>query len=631
MMSGALSHLLIFLKRISIAFLMYSLMRVLFYFFNQSYFPDITFGAFFYGLRFDIVAISYFFLPFLFLSFLPFGFRTNKSYQLVLKYLFHIGNGLSLLLNGIDLIYYSFTFKRTTADVIGFISTGDEIGSLIPQFMKDFWYVFLLFILLIFVSEWLYRKIKTDLSYSSYQLRDYLYQSVLFLSMIGLLVIGVRGGIQHKPLTIVNAGQYVPPQHVPVVLNTPFTFLKTILEENIKPTSYYSENEIAKIYTPVTKIKSPYKFRKKNVVVIIMESFSTEYIGKLSHTKGYTPFLDSLMDYSTTYTNAFANGYKSIEALPAIFAGIPSLMNTPYIISNYSGNELYSMPKIFKSVGYNTSFYHGGANGTMGFDGFVGVVGIDDYYGLNQYPSKEEDYDGNWGIFDLPYFQYYADELSNKKEPFFSTIFSLSSHHPYTIPEQYAKHFPKGTLPIHETIGYADYALNQFFNRVKKEAWYNNTLFVITADHTAQAENAYYKSHLGQFAVPIILFDPAKPIGKEIDQLTQHCDINTLVLKHIGFNGQLVLFSDYDKETPFVVQYLNNTYQIADGKHLLLFDGEQSTAFYNLVDDSLQTKNLLKTVVPDSLQKVQHSMEQKIKGIIQQHNNRLINNEFVIR
>lgn len=112
----------------------------------------------------------------------------------------------------------------------------------------------------------------------------------------------------------------------------------------------------------------------------------------------------------------------------------------------------------------------------MGFDNFSKAAGIDNYIGQNEYVGNKADFDGSWGIYDEPYLQYIANYLDTVKSPFFAGIFTLSSHHPYKIPNEYSGKFPKGNIPILESIGYADYALQQFFDRISKSDWYKNTL-----------------------------------------------------------------------------------------------------------------------------------------------------------
>ena len=199
--------------------------------------------------------------------------------------------------------------------------------------------------------------------------------------------------------------------------------------------------------------------------------------------KGYTPFLDSLMGHSKSFTYAIANGRKSIDGLPSVISSIPSL-GVPYFLSPYSGNRINSLASLLGAEGYHTSFFHGAPNGSMGFNAFMNLAGVDHYYGMDEY-GNADDFDGLWGIWDEPFLQFYADKLNTFPEPFMSSFFSVSSHHPFEIPDEYEDRFEGGPLPIHRCIQYTDFALKRFFEKASTMPWYKNTLFVITADHTS--------------------------------------------------------------------------------------------------------------------------------------------------
>ena len=124
----------------------------------------------------------------------------------------------------------------------------------------------------------------------------------------------------------------------------------------------------------------------------------------------------------------------------------------------------------------------------MGFDHFA--KGLPDMTAISvarEY-GHDEDFDGNWGIYDGPFLQRAVHEMDRLKEPFLSTIFTLSSHHPYSIPPAIKSQFPEGPLPIHASVRYTDACLRDFFTTAARSTWYSNTVFIITADHTAEAE-----------------------------------------------------------------------------------------------------------------------------------------------
>jgi phosphoglycerol transferase MdoB-like AlkP superfamily enzyme len=509
------------------------------------------------------------------------------------------------------------------------MGVGGDFDKLLPQFLKDFWFIPIFWILSIWLFVFLNNKINFSGSYNK-SLKSNLLHIFVFIIIIFSTVIGIRGGFQLRPLDIINAGKYSNSKNIPLVLNTPFTIIKTIGLPVLQKKEYYSNDvELNKIYSPfhlrnsISKDTSNY-----NVVIVIFESLSQEHIGALNNTKdysGFTPFLDSLIKKSYV-TSGFANGKRSIEGIPAILASIPTLMNEAYITSMYAGNKINSLASLLRSEGYNTSFFHGGSNGTMGFESFAKVAGFNSYYGRNQY-NNETDYDGKWGIFDEPYFQYFANKLNETKQPFFSTIFTLSSHHPYTVPEKYKGKFKKGKLEIQESIMYADFSLRKFFETASKMPWFNKTIFVITADHTSEAYFDYYQNNIGMYSIPIIYYIPNNDSIRFTEKkLSQQTDIMPTVLGLVNFKGNYFSFGNdiFDSTQPnFSISYLNNEYQILKDGFVLRFDGKNSTALYNFKKDSLLKNNLINININ---QKVK--LETFTKAVIQQYNNNMINNRM---
>lgn len=600
-----------------VALLILSLCRLLFFTFNYSYFGSLKFSHLWGGIRFDWMTICILYAPFFLLLLIDFRPKSNLR-----KGLFHFSNSLAIIFNCIDFEYFKFTFKRTTADLFQTNGLQDDVWNLLPSFAIDYWYIIILTALLIAYSEWLYRKTEND-QLQAPTLKMYF---LFFVPVFIFYVIGFRGGLQYRPLNVIQAGQYAQAQNIPIVLNSPFTILKSAYKAELNQTTYFDSKRIDSIYSPILQLRSDSTFKPLNVVLIIAESFSKEYIGAYNKGDGFTPFLDSLMGKSLVFNQAFANGKKSIEALPSILAGIPTLMNTSYISSKYGSNRIEGLGSKLSAAGYRTVFYHGGENGTMGFDAFARLSGIQEYVGKNEYPYKG-DYDGNWGIFDEPFLQHCVQDLSQSNSPFFATIFTLSSHHPYTVPAKYESQFKEGPLPILKSVRYADFALQKFFNEAKKKEWFQNTLFVITADHTSQSYRDSYNNRMGMYSIPLIFYSPKYISPQRVNALSQQNDIYPSILDFLNWNGELICFGNSvfnSKRKPFVINYINELYQYVQGDYVLHFDGENSVAFYNFKADPVLEKNLL-------LQKESLSLEMEIqlKAILQQYYERLTQNSLV--
>lgn len=348
-------------QKLLVLLALYTLSRLLFYVFNESYFHESSVfqivKIFFFGIRFDFSALIQFNLILILFYILPFPFANNRTFRNVLFTIFWIVNSLLLLFNFGDIEYFKYTSKRTTADIFKYATLSDDTISLIPQFLKDFWYIPLLWLLSVLAGIWLTKEkinIKPHLKFKPLNL-------IGMLLFIAVLFFGARG-IGVKPLRIISAARYASSQEIPLLINTPFTILHTIQEKNNTSKIYFPETSYQHIYSPLQQYTALRK-RTDNVIIIILESFSHEFIGTLSGKKTYTPFLDSLLNESLTFENAFANCRKSIEGIPAVLAGLPSLTNNSYISSHYAGNRLEALPYILRRNGYNTSFFHGGKTG----------------------------------------------------------------------------------------------------------------------------------------------------------------------------------------------------------------------------------------------------------------------------
>jgi phosphoglycerol transferase MdoB-like AlkP superfamily enzyme len=612
--------------RLGIIFLCYTLSRPLFYFINYTLFPELPLSVFLHGIRYDLAAISLIYLPFILMSVVYPPAHRNKVYRRILKIVFHTINGAALLLNCSDFAFFQFSAKRMTRDIFNMITIGEDFTTLLPQYAIDYWYVLASWAGLMFLSEYLYRK--TDrVDWSSVRLK-LIPQAVIFILITGILVITGRGGLQLKPISILTAGQHVSSLYIPVVLNTPFTLAKTIYKKGIKPRKYFDQSELETIFSPEIRFRAEKPARKLNVVLIMMESFASEYVSGLNNGKGYTPFLDSLMKKSLVFDNAYANGKLTMMALPSILTALPHLMTEPYITSAYSSNELRGIAEILKDEGYSTSFFHGGRNGTMRFDIFINIAGFENYFGKDEY-GNDGHYDGMWGIWDEEYFQYFASHLDNTPQPFFSSILTLTSHSPHRIPARYEGRFPEGELRIHKCVGYADYSLGRFFETVSKMKWFDSTLFIITADHTSIADRARYKHMVGKFAVPIIFYHPGANLTGVRHEVVQHTDIIPSILDYLDYSGDFISFGSSVFDTVnsrYAVNYLSGVYQIIEDSLALQFDGEKVTGLYNYYSDTLMENNIIGTFPDQEMQ-----MERLLKAVIQSFDSRMINNKLVIR
>lgn len=623
-MNNYKKNIFILLKRVLLVVLIYQVSRVLFYYMNISSFHVLNLKTIKGGLLFDFAAIAYLNIIFIIAHFIPGNFKYKALYQKYLKISFYAVNLLFIATNLIDIIYYKFTGRRSTFSMITAKGMEREAIGLIPSFLKEFWYIGVIFLIISFVFWKLLPNLKLKDTIEKLTKKDFVKQFSFLILAIAVTLLIARGGFQKKPIKIVDAIVYGELGNSALILNTPFCILKTISKkEELEKVHYFEEKELLSIYNPIINLNPRLPVTKKNVVIIILESFGDENVGR-----GYTPFLDSLITKSYYFKNGFANGKVSIDAVPSILSSIPSLMNNSFISSSFSLNKINGLPKILKKEGYGTSFFHGSFNGSQNFDQYAKVAGFDQYYGKDEYDGKEA-FDGKWGIYDEEFMQFFCKKLSGFKQPFFSSIFTISSHNPYRVPEKYKGKFPKGTTDIHESIGYSDFALRKFFNTAKKQAWYKNTLFVISSDHTSSSgDHDIDKTNIGKFSIPILFFDSSNPLFVGVNENNfQQIDIMPSILDYLNIKTDMVSFGkSYKSKNNFVVYYLQGTYHYIQDDYYMAFANNQPIGLYNWKKDLYLKKNLLMS----NKQKAD-KMVRFLKAYIQTFYERVNNDSFTLK
>ena len=572
--------------------------------------------ALIHGLRFDLASILIINILFIIISILPIETIEKKSTQLGLKILFFVTNTPMLILNIADIEYFKFTGKRTQSSVLGITQ---DIKSQAFQLITYYWYFTLAIVVLVLIL-WKYYP-KLDSQNHAYTVKKW-FAWILIPLTIGCSVIGIRGGLQLKPLSPNQAFVITPQILGHFTLNSPYVFISSFaVPGKLVPLHYFKTDVEAKKTIQKNNTIDNLNEKKLNVVILILESFDKEYLGIGNPYKGYTPFFDSLAKQSLYFNHCFANGRTSIEGLPSILASLPALMPEPYITSYYQDNNITGLGTILKQHGYETAFFHGGKNGTMNFNTFSAIAGYDKYFGLNEYPDQK-DYDGNWGIFDEPYLQYAVKKLGEFKEPFATAIFTLSSHHPYTIPTQHEHKFPKGELEIHESIGYADYALKKFFETAQKQSWYKNTLFVLTADHTQMTSQSAYQNIKGAYSIPLAFYIPNQKLEADTTIICQQTDIMPSILAYLGIENknQLPFGKSVFGKNPVseAVNFNDNTTRVFNKAYILE---------YNHVNKDYKLYHFNDERVIEN-QQVASSMVLKAKAYQQYFHNSLINNKW---
>ena len=467
-------------------------------------------------------------------------------------------------------------------------------------------------------------------------------QALALIITAPLFIIGVRGGATRtmRPITLSNAGDFVQVAiHTQAVLNTPFSIIRTIGKAKFTKQNFYpTEAALEQVFTPIKNLPDGTTAQtlqangtaasasirtkegpalqdshfvpalqleegatvgsKRNIVILIVESFAAENMSFLNPElpESLTPFLDSLSREGLLCTNAFANGRKSIDAVPSILASMPSLI-TSFAVTPYATNDLNGLPDILKEMGYYCAFLHGAPNNSMGIRAVSHLCGVDNYYGKTEF-GDDSKFDGAWGIWDEYFLPFAANTIGTFKEPFCASIFTLSSHHPFKLPKEYEGVFPQGETDLQRVTPYTDMSLRKFFEQARKSDWYKNTIFVITPDHSTLTGHApKYKTPIWSTSIPIIFYAPGFIKPGRYNAPVQQLDIMPTLLGLLNYNKPYFAFGrDLNRDStlqPFVINYGTNQFQLIQGDTLLVRDNKSLVAAYYYKTDSLLLNNLL--------------------------------------
>ncbi len=631
-------EILALLYRIFLAYFFYQIARLLFWYFNKDLIKVDSISEYvklaYHGIAFDTTAILYVNSLFILLSLLPLIINTRKGFQKVLFWTYFLTNGIAYAMNFGDFIYYKFSQSRLTSAVFQVAEHESNVSKTLLISIGQHPFVFIGYIVLMILWVFLYKRVKVQ-EKEPVKMVHYFLSSILVLCLAVVLVVGgIRGDFKHstRPINMVDATRFVTnPLQGNIVLNSTFSFFRTLNTNNFKEVHFVDEKYIEDNVQPY-KLYERKVENRPNIVIFIVESFGREYSGAFNKDKNikdyvsYTPFMDSLAGQSLIFPNAFANGRQSIHGMSSVLAGIPSLTDA-FTGSPYSNQKIQSIVSVCNDLGYDTSFYHGAPNGSMGFLGFGNILGFKHYFGKTEY-NHDEDFDGMWAIWDEPFLQYFARNVG-KSQPFMTTVFTASSHHPFKIPEKYNGKFKKGKIEMHEPIQYTDYAIKKYFETAKKQPWFHNTIFVFTGDHTNQIYYSEYEKAMNRFAVPLIFYspNPEYQLKGVNEQTAQQTDIYPTLADLIGYNKPIrswgkSLVSDKNY-TSIVVNSDGSTEQFIIGNYIYRFDGKDIIGVYEKSDLGLE-KNLISQLKTPEVEKG----KQTAKAWYQDYMSRVINRKL---
>lgn len=580
------------LLRVAVAFVLLMVMRVLFYLYNLADMGPLTWGEVPMLLRgawvFDAANFAYTFGLFVALSLIPVSRRVTGLawYRWLVFALYAVATAAVVFFNACDTVYFHYAKKRATIDEFSYADNGNTVKVMLRSAGEN-WPIVVFGLALIAVVLWWYirftmrssrfsgsrhsrssRSSRSSISKSSSYVMPssvlwYVFRSVALAGAICLLVIMMRGGVGRaiRPINLSNAAQYtLSPEKASALLSNPFCILRT-MGTSIKYSKYYDQAVLDSLYSPyhypsaftgdvysevysadsLSGLQVSRNQDGKNVVIFILESFSFEHSAYLNpalydRKASFMPFLDSLMQQGLVMRNAYANGSKSIDALPSILASIPSY-KMPFATLPQALNPIQGLGGVLSEEGYQTWFFNGSQRSSMGFVAFAQLAGVTSIRTREDYERAcgTDDYDGYWGIWDEPFLGYMARELSTAKQPFMASVFTLSSHHPFVVPEKYRDQLPVGYTKVQQPVAYTDLAMRRYFDYAKSQKWYDNTIFVFIADHvSSETYDPATLTATGGSHIIYFIYTPDGSVRGNYNGVTSQVDVMPTVLGMLG-------------------------------------------------------------------------------------------------
>jgi phosphoglycerol transferase MdoB-like AlkP superfamily enzyme len=445
---------------------------------------------------------------------------------------------LSVLL-ATDLELYSHWGFRLDATPLQYLNTPAEVAASAasaPVFL-------LLFVTLIFslASILLYTLYFDLVRYSKGSWNRWLFGG-LSLLYIGLLVLPLRGGWQLAPInqSVVYFSNKPYANHAG--LNMPWNLMHDLLKYNKSGHNPYqympheeAEQRVQALYsadTPTDSVKQLIVVKKANVLFIVLESFTAKYMECLGGEKGVTPNLDKLATEGISFTHIYSGGDRSEKGMVALLSGYPVQTTTSIIKTPKKTEKLPQLSEVFSQHGYSTSYYYGGELEFANIKSYLMNGAYDRLVGKQDF--DESTYNSKWGAHDHILFERVLQDLKQEQEPFFSTVYTLSSHEPFEIP--IPAEFPGSDMEskFRNSVYYTDWALAKFMEQAKQQPWWENTLVVITADHGHALPGDDPNFAPSKFHIPFILSGGALAEGGEkIEAIGAQTDIAATLLAQL--------------------------------------------------------------------------------------------------
>ncbi len=506
------------------------------------YHPDLTktltgleiFKVFLYGLRMDASFTAYICI-FPFLLFLIKSIAVNFHVEKIIRiYTYVLVIIISFLIIA-DLELYNAWGFRMDATPLQYFKTPEEMAGTVSTAPVLLLLVIFIFIAGIFI--FIYKKYFDGFA-------GYLNNRVtvlnVFLSvfLFAFLFVPIRGGLQKIPMNVSDAyfSEKIFADHA--AINLPWNIMFSILNRHNSqnPFEYFppkkSKELVDSLYaTGPKKIPSILSVDKPNIIIIILESFTAKWLGCLGGVPDVTPNLDSIAARGLLFTNIYAAGDRSEKGQVAVLSGYPNQAVTSIIKTPTKTRKLPSINQSLERVGYRSSYTYGGELEFANIKSYLINIKMDQLTDKYSFPVSERT--TSWGVHDQYVFDRFYKDIQTKKQPFFATLFTLSSHEPYDVPMKTKFEGKDRATLFKNSVYYTDSVVGSFIREFQKLPLWNNTLVVFVADHGHPLPGNDPNDRPSKFHIPLIFTGGALALKGKINTIGSQTDIATTLLDQL--------------------------------------------------------------------------------------------------
>jgi phosphoglycerol transferase MdoB-like AlkP superfamily enzyme len=528
--------------------------------------------AFLSGLKFDLATSATFVgIPFLMMNLPIVSRKWFKAWTLIAIIEFFLMVPILVA----DHIFFGHV-KRHIGDEIKLI--GNDLGFLLDFTLKGY-VPHLIFALAASVVLFMLLSKLIDKWYS----KDFRFKTepVRILAVIFFLVMAIRGFTFHgKPIGVVDAFDYGSSEYGNVVLNGVFTsYQSSRSSKSINHNFFGRENAINTAQGlvvesderatdqnyPLMRARENFSVNAEgyNVVLILLESWSYKFIDSFSRSDfGATPNFDALANNGLMFTDFYANGQRSIIGIAASLTGIPAVPGMPTLGSGLELSNITRIGTVLKDRDYSTIFVQTSKRGSFRMEGIASASGFDEFYGKQDipliYPYKTDE-EPAFG-FDYDGLMFLKDKLDGAGKPFFAVFFSGTTHAPYILLDDAFQKYPHGSHSLNgylNTLYYSDYSIGEFFKAVKRSSWFENTIFILTADH---ALGQFQGNTIDdKFSIPLVLYCPKLFSHRKIGFPSSQADIMPTIMEMLNLKTSYSaigksLLRDYENRFVFFTE-----------------------------------------------------------------------------